>query len=105
MIYANKPGTTTDVYDWNSPYIVEFDIISSNGSGKYIQFYSSTTTENFVNDLLAGHYKITYDGTTFTVDKDGVITTSAKNIPSARIGFVVYTNSSVKFKDFKIYSI
>lgn len=107
MVYANKPGTSTDVYDYDSPFCVEFDIENyvTGTSNNILQMYSSQTGNGVsVAILQNGHYKVTYDGNTRRYWVDGVEKTPYDIvIGTARIGFVVYQGGSIKFKNFKIY--
>ena len=109
MIYANKPGTSTDVYDYDSPYCVEFDIEDfTNGTNNNIlQMYSSQSSNGVITNILeTGHYKIIYDGQTRRYWIDGVEKTPYNiSIGTARIGFLIYQGGSITFKNFMIYSI
>lgn len=107
MIYANKPSTTgTSAYDWNAPFVVEFDVNAQTDTPIF-QVYSNDTTGAYNLNLGAtGHYKITYDGTTIYGYRDGTeINHFDRDMPNARIGFVVTNGKSVTYKDFKIYPI
>ena len=105
MIYANKPSTTgTSAYDWNSPFTIEFDVNAQTDT-PILQVYSNDTTGTYNLNLGAtGHYKITYDGTTIYGYRDGTeINHFDRNMPNARIGFVVGSGKSLTYKDFMIY--
>lgn len=107
MIYANKPTTTsTSAYDWNAPFIVEFDVTAQTDTPSF-QLYSSETTGTYNLNLgVTGHYKITYDGTTvYSYRDNSEINHFDRNLTNARIGFVVGNGKSLTYKNFKIYSI
>ena len=109
-VFANKPNTSTDIYDYDSPYCVEVDILDytqSTDDPVYIQFYSNETSNGINTRILeTGHYKLTYDGQTRKYWIDGVEKTPYDVvIGTSRIGFRVYTNTSVTFKNFCIYPI
>ena len=107
MIYANKPSTTgTSAYDWNAPFVVEFDVNAQTDTPRF-QVYSNDTTGAYNLNLgNTGHYKITYDGTTIYGYRDGTeINHFDRNMPNARIGFVIVSGKSLTYKDFKIYPI
>ena len=104
MVFANAYGTTANVYDYNAPYTVEFDLVSQTES-PYFQIYSADTGVDESKALsVAGHYKFTYDGETMqwwigeTEQEPDTV-----NLTNARIGFRVAPGKSLKFKEFKIY--
>jgi hypothetical protein len=104
MVFANAYGTTANVYDYNAPYSVEFDLVSQTGS-PYFQIYSADTGVDESKALsVTGHYKFTYDGETMqwwigeTEQEPDTV-----NLTNARIGFRVAPEKSLKFKEFKIY--
>ena len=105
MIYANKPSTTgTSAYDWNAPFVVEFDVNAQTDTPQF-QVYSNDTTGAYNLNLgNTGHYKITYDGTTVYGYRDGTeINHFDRDMSNARIGFVVGNGKSLTYKGFKIY--
>lgn len=103
-IFANL-GDISSVYDFQPPYIVEVDILEHTGTARF-QIYDSTTRDvvNLIN--TTGHWKIEYDGTTVRPYKNGTaLTTYARNMPNARIGFYIQSNEAIKYKNFMIYPI
>ena len=104
MVHANAYGTTANVYDYNAPYTVEFDVVSQTES-PFFQIYSADTTINYVKSLTTlGHYKFTYDGETMNWwINDTEQTPDTVDLLNARIGFQIPPGKTLKFKDFMIY--
>ena len=103
MVFANMRESTTNVYDYNAPYYVEFDVVDTVNSPEF-QIYSADTLENYVKSLsVTGHYRFYYDGTTVKYwIGDEEQTTETYSLPNARIGFRINVGKELKFKNFII---
>lgn len=109
MIFANKENTSSsvsDVYDWESPFCVEFDVVDIKGKIR-LQCYSNTVNRGSIFDFNeTGHIKLLYDGTTSTVWVNGEKQKPyGVDMDNVRIGFIVENGESFTYKDFRIYSV
>lgn len=114
LYYANL-DSTSDLYDFEAPFCMEFDAIShsidsnasdgcgihlteKNKSSKYKAFASLNTTSN-------NHIKVTVDGTNviYQVDNNTPIT-EEYSTTKVRVAFLL-NNATLKFKNFMIYPI
>ena len=108
---CNKHNTSTsDYYDWDSPFVIEYDVVSINNPtsiNSYIYDSSNDATIKTFNAIGATngcHVKITYDGNVLKYIVDDVerqsisITTTNK----FQIAFRLGNNSDIKIKDFMI---
>ena len=100
-------GTAYDIYVFQSPFIVEFDIVNYTISGSNrakLQIYDKDTNIQYNVVDGVGHYKIVCDGTTCMTYKNGVkVNEESKNIQNARVGFTIQTDCSITYKNFVIY--
>lgn len=109
IIPSNKTITEPNAYSYNPPYIVEFDIVETDGtsnSNAQVQIYSDQTTNNFAQALTTGHYKIevTSEEQKIWLD-DTLIKTTNFSLPNARITFRVRNGKYLIYKNFKVYEI
>lgn len=102
-IFANL-GSTSSVYDFTSPFTIEFDIVEFIGDSARLQVYDATNNQTYNGAGGTGHWKIIVDGTTVKPYKNGVEQTNfTRNIQTARIGFYIITNCAITYKNFVIY--
>lgn len=109
IIPSNKTITESNAYSYNPPFVVEFDIVETNGassSNAQVQIYSSQTTNNFTQELTTGHYKIavTSEEQKIWVD-DTLIKTTNFSLPNARITLRIKNSKYLIYKNFKVYEI
>lgn len=109
IIPSNKTITESNAYSYNPPFVVEFDIVETNGassSNAQVQIYSSQTTNNFTQELTTGHYKIavTSEEQKIWVD-DTLIKTTNLSLPNARITLRIKNSKYLIYKNFKVYKI
>lgn len=109
MVFANKENTSStisDIYDWKSPFCVEFDVVDIKGTIR-LQCFNYEKDQGYTVDFNdEGHIKLTYDGTTSTVWINGEKQKPyGVNMDDVRIGFIVEKGESFTYKDFKIYSL
>ena len=60
IIPSDKTITEANSYFYNPPFVVEFDIVETDGtpsSNAQVQIYSSQTNDNFSQAVTTGHYK------------------------------------------------
>lgn len=102
-------GTAYDIYLFQSPFTVEFDVVNYTVSGSNsakMQIYDKDTNIQYNVVDGVGHWKIVCDGTTCMTYKDGVkINEESKNIQKARVGFYIQQNCSITYKNFRIAGI
>ena len=108
IIPSNKTITDANASSYNPPYIVEFDIVETNGtsnSDAQVQIYSQQTTNNFLQEVTSGHYKIevTSNQQKIWVD-DTLIKTTNLSLPNARITLRVRNSKYLIYKNFKVYT-
>lgn len=97
-------GISGQIYVFQPPFTVEFDIVYIVGSNARFQIYDKVTTDTYNGGSSVGHWKIVYDGTTIKPYKNGVEQTNfTRNMPNARIGFYIPQNCSITYKNFVIY--
>lgn len=111
--FANMPGTPSksfdDVLDWDSPFTVEFDIISSNNDSNFIQLYDGSKEVRKAFSQLkivdGSHIKITSDGSSvvFNVDDNKPIKEDISLSSKSRIGLCLVKDGSLKYNNFVIY--
>ena len=105
-VYFNKQGSTSAEFDWSYPLCVEFECISKTNT-VYWQF-RSTGDANAPNlsNYSTGTYKmlITNGKMEFYVNGNKITTYNYDNTNYA-IRLVLAANSSIKFKDFKVYPV
>ena len=106
IIPSNKTITEANSYSYNPPYIVEFDIVETDGTPNndaQVQIYSQQTTNNFAQGLTTGHYKIkvTSEEQKIWVD-DTLIKTTNLSLPNARITLCVRQGKYLIYKNFRI---
>ncbi len=109
IIPSNKTISDANAYSYNPPYIVEFDIVETNGtsnSDAQVQIYSDQTTDNFAQAVTTGHYKIkvTSDEQKIWLN-DTLIKTTNLSLPNARITLRVRNSKYLIYKNFKVYEI
>ena len=110
----NKPGTSTDYYDWDNNICIEFDVHELVGNPYFLIRDASNNNGSYFlqsSDVTAGsHVKLTItDESTnnFKIEVDGVMKTpkTVNNTDLLRIGFVVSTTTGLTFKNFVVYPI
>ena len=102
--YPNTPKTnTSELLDWDSPLIIEFTILNTNNG--VIQLYDGTTTTE-LTELTEGTILIKFLNNKIEYYTDGeLIKTDTNTLNTSRIGFRLPNNSTLTYKDFKIYPI
>lgn len=89
-VFMNYPNTSKsswgDLFDWSAPLKVEVEILSVTDD---VLIYCREPTHNENSKIMA----------------IGVKTVTANDISNGAIGFQLSANQSVKFKDFRIYTI
>lgn len=101
--------SSSNIYKWNAPLVIEFDIIEANGTGgdTQVQVYSSTTTGNCFENINSdtGHWRIElYNDNTQKIYLDGILKkTTSLTLTNARIGLRARNGKYVTYKNFKIY--
>ena len=115
-IRANKPNTTADEKDWEEPIHIEFDVVSWSGELS-IQLWKSNTTgdyiginlANYLSDLSSANVQLEYDGNRINlkINNTFVFGHSFTFVSSDLFGIrlLLGANSSIKYKDFKVYPI
>lgn len=109
--YFANVGSTSAIYDFASPFIVEFDLVShTNGE---IQLYDGTTncTRSLSELGVTSNkkVKVVNDGSTVKYYVDDVEVTAKRytaSLGNCRVGFRVNSNAlgNITFKNFKIYN-
>ena len=107
IIPSNKTISDANAYSYNPPFVVEFDIVETNGtsnSDAQVQIYSQQTIDNFVQAVTTGHYKIevTSEEQKIWLD-DTLINTTNLSLPNARITLRVRNGKYLIYKNFKVY--
>ena len=112
--YSVLPPGEDEVYRWNTNLIIECDIVygaddTRIGVREWWE-YSSDDVYQTLNQLgltNGGHLKITYDGTNvkYYVNDTLTYTSDAITLTDYGVTFLVPTNGSFKYKDFKIYPL
>lgn len=110
---ANKPSTpmddTNDLFDWNSPYTVEFDVVSDKGASIQIFDKNNSTSRTFkqLGITSNSHVKIVNNGTAVGYYINGVnnpvFTYNDHSFDKSAIRFVIPPQSSLIYKNFTIY--
>lgn len=108
IIPSDKTITEPNAYSYNPPYIVEFDIVETDGapsSNAQVQIYSNETQWNFTQGLSTGHWriKVTSDEQKIWVD-DTLIKTTKLSLPNARITLRVRQGKYLIYRNFKVYT-
>lgn len=111
--FANMPGTSSksfdDVMDWETPFTVEFDVVSSNDTSNFIQIYDGSHEVRKAFSQLkiveGSHVKITSDNSSvvFNIDDNGAIKENVTLSAKSRIGLCLVKDGSLKYKNFVIY--
>lgn len=99
-------GVSNEIYVFQPPFTVEMDIMGSNsGTDTRFQIYDNVTKDVYNGDINSnGHWKIVYDGTTVKPYYNGVEQTNyTRNMPNARIGFIIPEMCVIMYKNFVIY--
>ena len=109
---ANKPFTSGNVHDWEAPYTIQGEIISSNGEVR-LQLFD--TNDNYVSQKLTdlgiedgGTFLITNDGETVNYYVNGGVepvysVDKTFDVP-VEIRFYLTTGSDVTYRTFVIYN-
>ena len=110
---ANKPFTGSNTNDWEAPFTIEGDIVSSTGTVR-LQVFDQNTEGYYVSKSLeqlginnGGTFKITYDGTTVSYFVNGE-TTAAYTADiefenPVQIRFYMDVGGSFIYRTFVIY--
>lgn len=106
IIPSNKTITQANSYSYNPPYVVEFDIVETDGTSgdnAQVQIYSDESTGNFAQAVSTGHYKIkiTSEEQKIWLD-DTLIKTTNLSLPNARITLRVRQGKYLIYKNFKV---
>ena len=110
----NKPGTSTDYYDWDNNICIEFDVYelvgnpyfqirdASNNNGSYFLSSVGVTDGSHVKLIITDE-----STNNFKIEVDGVMKTpkTVNNTDLLRMGFVVSTTTGLTFKNFVVYPI
>ena len=109
IIPSNKTITQANSYSYNPPYVVEFDIVETDGTSgdnAQVQIYSDESTGNFAQAVTTGHYKIavTSEEQKIWLD-DTLIKTTNLSLPNARITLRVRQGKYLIYKNFVVYEI
>lgn len=100
------------VYDWDGNLTIECDIINGDDNVRIgLKEWQEWGTDDIYKTLTqlgltnGGHLKITYDGTNVKYYVDDTLTYTSDAVTLTRYGvtFLVPSNGSFKYKDFKIY--
>lgn len=109
IIPSNKTITDANAYSYNPPYIVEFDIVETDGtsnSDAQVQIYSQQSTGNFSQAVTVGHYKIEVTSEEQKIWlNDTLIKTTNLSLPNARITLRTRNSKYLIYKNFKVYEI
>lgn len=109
-VYANKPNTGLgwkETFEWTSPFTIEFDVVDWSGVPLFriIDYNHHDASKNFGQLQInkGSHVKITSTDkeVTYYVDDNQKLSVNG-SFTDAQIGFRV-GNSSVTYKNFKIY--
>lgn len=108
IIPSNKTITEPNAYSYTPPFVVEFDIVETNGtssSNAQMQIYSDETQNNFAQAVTTGHYRIevTSEEQKIWVN-DTLIKTTNLSLPNARITLRVRNGKYLIYKNFKVYT-
>ena len=109
---ANKPFTGSDTHDWEAPYVVEGEILSSNDEVR-IQLFD--TNSSYVSQKLTdlgiedgGRFKIVNDGTgvKYYVNDETTATYTSETVFTnpVEIRFYLTEGASVTYSTFIIYA-
>ena len=108
--FANKKGTGVNVFDWDSPVCIEFDITGLNSTDADIQVYDNTNnaTRSFnVLGITGGnHVKIVVESDRIRFFVDDVEKTASQitvTMGTFRVG--LRGTGTITFKNFMIYPI
>ena len=107
---ANSSGNDAGYYrcvnNLPSSFAVEFQLVSFSGQW-YISYDGSTSRIRLDTRLNGGEsVKLEYnDGNTTLYVNDTVVASNLQTNTLQQLGFSVYNNAQVKFKEFKVYPI
>lgn len=107
---AVKPNETA-TNKWSSPFTIEFDVVSYNSLGHCIFGFEDSAEHNYYFSrsgwgiTTGSHVKITYDGTTLTLQSDNntPISETVSINDNMNIYFRVNNGGTLKYKNFKMY--
>lgn len=103
-----------NIYKWNAPLIIEFDLVESTATGTsgdtQVQLYSSTTSANCfenINNTNVGHWKIEVNSNnTQKIYLDGTLKKSTSlTLTNARIGLRARSSKYLIYKNFRIRAL
>ena len=109
---SNLPGSTTsELKDFTAPLCIEFTCVSATGARVYLN--SSAEGDNLdrnITSYITGNNKVTmivrennYD---LIIDGETKLSNISHNLAAPfGVRFVINSDCSLKYKDFKIYSI
>ncbi len=108
-IPLDQTVTSGNIYKWNAPLIIEFDITEANGTNgdTQVQVYSATTSANCFENINSdtGHWRVElYNDNTQKIYLDGTLKKSTSlTLTNARIGLRARNGKYVTYKNFKIW--
>lgn len=108
--FANKPRTGVNVYDWDSPVCIEFDVVSVTSTDADIQLYDNTNNVTRSFNVLGitgnNHVKIVVESDKIRYFVDDVEKTAQQyNLTMGTFRVGLRATGTVTFKNFMIYPI
>lgn len=114
-IKDSSKGSLSDVIEFNMPFCVEFDVVSYTDTtvgltGFWLADASNESTIALKDRITTGHIKIETDGVKVNAWANDVQFLNNYSFVNpmynpVRCGFKVYHGTSLKYKDFKLYTI
>lgn len=114
-IKDSSKGSISDVIEFNMPFCVEFDVVSYTDTdvgltGFWLADASNESTIVLKDRITTGHIKIETDGVKVNAWANGEQFLNNYSFVNpmynpVRCGFKIYHGTSLKYKDFKLYTI
>lgn len=114
FIPLDQTVSTSNVYKWNAPLTIEFDVVENNASSGQgearFSIYSNTTNQSFFDNIDSnetGHWKFVLNtDNTQVCYHDGVRQkTGTATLTNARLGFRVTNQKYLTYKNFRIRAL
>ena len=109
FIPLDQTVSSSNIYKWNAPLVIEFDVVENNASSGQALFsiYSNTTNQSFLDNIDSteiGHWKfvLNTDNTQACYFNGVQQKTGTATLTNARIGFRVTNQKYLIYKNFRI---
>ena len=103
-------STQSSAFCWDNPFAFEFDIITYNGTvtiDLYDAISNGQRAFDYLNIQPGDNVKVASDGTNvkYYINNELTDTKQVSLTQPSRVGFIVNTGASLKYKNFKVYPI